>query len=232
MRRSERGNAMFFILIATALFAALGFAVSQSNRGSSNALSSERNSLAASEIIEYGTLLSNAASQLKLRGFGDTGLSFKNNIETSYTDGNCTEDACRIFAVDGGGVIYTAPTADWLDSVQSAQPGYGRWNITGNNAVKQVGNDATPDLVAFLPYIERDICIEINDKLGLTNPADAPPQLGAVIDSYNNLYDGTYTASETLELPAIDQGKRAGCFAGNTTPPDNTYHFFQVLIGR
>ncbi len=232
MRRSERGNVMIYILIGTALFAALGFAVAQSNRGSGDALSAERNSLSASEIIEYGTLLSNAASQLKLRGFGDTGLSFKNNIETGYVDGNCSEDACRIFEPDGGGVVYAAPSTDWLDTAQSALPGYGRWNITGNNAVTRVGNDATPDLVAFLPYIKRDICVEINDKLGLNNPAGAPPQLGAVIDTYNNLYDGAYATGATLELPAIDQGRRAGCFEGNTTPPDGTYHFFQVLIGR
>lgn len=60
MRRSERGNILFMILIAVALFAALSYAVTSSSRGGSKGIGEERARLLASRIVQYGTSIEQA----------------------------------------------------------------------------------------------------------------------------------------------------------------------------
>ncbi|NCC20956.1 MAG: hypothetical protein EOM26_00670 [Alphaproteobacteria bacterium] len=235
MRSSESGNALIYILIGVTLFAALGFAVSQSNRGNNLALTSERSKLAAAEIIEFANTVGAATGQIRLRGFADTAVSFENDFAGGYANANCTDDICKIFHIDGGAVIYKTPPAEWLDTTQTGNPGYGVWVVSGNNTAEQIGDDATPDLILFLPYVRQEICKAINDHLGVTNPSGEPPEEADTIKSYANIFTGAYgnpTPVETLDLPASVRGARAACFEGTTTPPANTYHYFHVLIAR
>ncbi|MEM6781224.1 MAG: hypothetical protein AAF569_05125, partial [Pseudomonadota bacterium] len=75
MKRSENGSAIFYILIAIVLLAALTYSFTQSTRTSGDNLTDQQASLIASEIIEYGNTITNAVQKLKLRGCADDEIS-------------------------------------------------------------------------------------------------------------------------------------------------------------
>jgi hypothetical protein len=233
---AERGNVFWYIMVAIALFAALSYAVSQSNRGSVAAMSEEQARLAATEILDYASALSTATAQLRLRGFKDTEVSYENPVVAGYANPVCTDGACRIFSPEGGGVAYKAPVTEWLDSSHAADPGYGAWIFSGDNEVDRIGTDgataANKELIAFLPYVKKALCLELNRKTGVTNPSDMPPREADQIAAYTALFGGTYVHGESLTLPDPDKGKNAGCFEGGGNPSLGTYHFYQVLMAR
>lgn len=231
---SQSGNVLWYILIAVSLFGALSFAIAQSMRGGGSTMDQERARLAASEIVDYASVLAHAAAQLRLRGVRAETLSFENPEVAGYANAACTDDTCKIFALDGGGVTYRAPLADWLDSTQSAQTGYGQWVFSGLNEVEQIGTDgaaaANKELIAFLPHINKALCIELNKKVDMANPSGDPPQEADNIGGYGTLFTGTFAHGEILTLP--EKGRSAGCFEGGGTPLAGTYHYYQVLVAR
>ncbi len=244
MRRSERGNALMYVLIGVVLFAALGYALSQSSRGSTSALTEERTKLAASEIIEYGTIVANAVGQLRLRGFDSTEISFDNNF-VSYPNGNCGDDTCKIFHPDGAGVVYRVPDTDWLDTINPAPTLYGEWYFPDKVCVENAGtggsgcdsDDAYTDLVIILPYIREEVCVEINNKVGVTNPSDVPPVVtGNAWATTEDRFAGAFNNDEAISNGTGNfSSKMAGCFEGSaagSTPKSDTFHYYQVLISR
>ena len=52
-RSGERGNVLFLILIAVALFAALSYAVTQSTRSGSGDASGETNLISSAQLTQY-----------------------------------------------------------------------------------------------------------------------------------------------------------------------------------
>ncbi len=245
MKISESGNAIFYIFIAVAMLGALSFAVTQSSRSSLQSLTEDRARLFSSEIADYGNVLATATMQLRSRNIRDTQISFENNFVSGYNHAPVQPSANKIFSVDGGGVLYKEPPLEWLDTTQSGQPNYRDWIFSGTANVFGVGTTAsgqvsTTELAAFLPYIRQEICLEINDRLGVPNPGGNPPQDIQDAESWNAIpantkFTGAYEVGFWLGDDATGhelQSKRAGCFEGNGTPPAGTYAFYQVLIGR
>lgn len=228
----QSGNALFYVLIGTVLFAALGYAISQSSRGSSATLSEEKAALAATEIIEFASTLTSATGQIMLRGYSDYEVDFGNTGVSGYDNANCTDEYCEVFGIEGGAAIYKEPPEEWLDTAQSASVGYGEWVVSGSNAVTEVGTDNTAELMLFLPYIKAEVCEALNDKLGVSNPFDVPPQDTGTVDGYVNKFTGSFADTDVITLPDPDKGKTSACFEGDAAPASGTYHFYQVLIVR
>lgn len=147
MKRSfESGNALFFILIAVVMLAALSFAVMQGSRGGAESLSAEKTRLVATEILEYADVVAKAVAQTRLRGFEDTQISFENSAVGGYANANCTDEQCKIFSPSGGGVNYIAPNAEGLDQASAAATTfvnaanlYGQWFFRGVRVFVMLG---------------------------------------------------------------------------------------------
>ena len=66
---NSNGNALFLILIAVALFAALSYAVTQSGRGGGS-IDRETAELNAAQIVQYMGAMQSAVQKLQLYGCG------------------------------------------------------------------------------------------------------------------------------------------------------------------
>ena len=99
-REHERGNVLFLILIAVALFAALSYAVTQSTRGGGNA-DDETSLISSASLTQYPASLKTSILRMSISGgIGDDELMFNPPSDID----NCEDidpDAC-VFGSSGG----------------------------------------------------------------------------------------------------------------------------------
>jgi hypothetical protein len=232
---SEKGSIIVWIFVFIALFAALTFTVSQGTRSGTQNISREQAQLAATEILDYASAIKRVVQELQINGCSDTEISFENSVISGYSNPNSSPDnSCHVFHPNGGGIQYINFNSEyWVDS----SLGYtwaGQSGFSGIDEVNSIGTTCgaaqCSDLLMYVYTIKKDVCLEINNKLDIENPAENPP-----IDSEINAseFEGAYGYSHTLgdeaSSSALD-GKSVGCFFENDTHPE--YHFYQVLIPR
>jgi hypothetical protein len=230
---SERGNVIFYVLIAVALLAALSFAVARSTRGSINQVTEERSKMIANEIIQYANTFGNAVAQIRLRGISDSDMCFNDNGwgGADYPNTSCSDEATKIFGLKGGAVTWKKAPTDAMDA--AAAPDY-LWGIYGTNEVQDIGTtcgaDSCADLILVLDELSAVVCRKINAALKIAGEDDAPPT-----DTELNYtrFNGTYTYQKTIGDEAgggILAGKSAACFQKTAAP--SKYTFYKVLIAR
>jgi hypothetical protein len=227
---SERGNALFYILIAIALIAALTIAIASSLRGNAG-ISTERTSIVAADIIASGNRVAEAVSRMRLREVEKGKICFGSTSDATYgspTHPDCTDAQGRVFDYGGGGLSWETPP----EGAGENQP----WGYSGNVAIEELGT-AEAELIAFLPYLTVGVCQKINSLIGLTKITDAPPVVGAFTGV--DKFVGTFSATTTIST-ALMKGKKAGCVqapsaAGTAINPNglvtpNAYFYFHVLM--
>ena len=247
-RKNEEGSALFYILIGVVLFAALSYTVAGMMRsGNADMIGEEQANLAAGEILDYARAMRQSVQQMKIsNGCNDTDISFENSIVSGYTNG--TNTSCQVFHSNGGGMNYVAPSEKWLDASQSSEMRYGEWFIPQHGCVIGVGNNPgnsngdcastaeQAELTLHMPFIKREICLAIIDKLG-----SAAQSSGNPYKDFNNTwggsrpkFTGTYASNTGIDRAELS-GELAGCYEGfssSSNPPEGSYNFFQVLIAR
>lgn len=233
-RRNNRedGNVLFYILIAVALLAALSYAVSSSGRNTAGGLGQEKANMAASEILEYANTLGNAVTQLKLRGTEVNELCFDSPVwgNTDYNYAACADEMNQVFHVNGGG----AQLKEIPEYALSTDAPDAKWRITGSNEVEGVGTtcagDGCADLIMRANFVHRDVCIAINNLLGVGDKNAEPPTDD---DTGGDHYIGVFSYMETLADEAggaAANGKNAACLYQTGGTPK--YFFYKVLIAR
>lgn len=240
-KNSQNGNAIVIILVAIALFAALGYAFSNTSRTSSKLFSDEETVAYANQVITYGNEVRSVIKRLQLRGCSDTDISFENNIVAGYANTNPdspTDESCHVFSVNGGGLTPKSPDDKLSDSSFSGQGGYKTFNVYGRSCRESITcySDTidNEDLILFYPYLKRDICLEINNRLGITNPLDDAPIDGGCSGLAGIKFNGNYSEGVVLFATELE-GHKAGCFrhtGGSCAPVGDAYGFYQVLIER
>lgn len=238
-RHAQRGNVLFYILIAIALFAALSYAVSQMMRsGDVNMVSEQTAKLYASDILSYARSVQKAVRGLRIDGCDETDISFANSTLSGYAHTPAVDDSCKVFDSDGGGMTYIAPASDWLDSTESARDLYGEYYFPAEGCVDLVGSstedchtsgDDTGELMMVLPWLSLATCQQINSELGYGTSIDVNTsdcwEYGT-----NGKFTGTYSEDKRWGNASND-GRPAQCVQC-TGDPNSGYHFYQVLIAR
>lgn len=247
---STKGNALFLILIAVALFAALSYAITNSSRGSGS-IDREQAILHSTQIIQYAQSISTAVQRLKIiGGCQDSQLSFNydSDGDGSYIDvddrfnnpTSPTDLNCHVFHPSGGGVIWRDVDTAWLNKSYEGYAGYGIWGITGGTRIYGVGSDNAAggqELTFWAFYLDDEICDQINDKLGHPSSYFAPGP--DVLSDYNGTYSslaGNQIQPNNSELTIC--GREVGT---PTSLPDGTggstsvsitgsKHFYHVIL--
>ncbi len=217
--QNEYGSIMIYILIAVGLLAALSFAVSQSGRGSGGTVGAERQRLLATEILEYGEIISNTVAQLRLRGVPVNQLSFARPEDAGFDD----QPEAEIFNPAGGAAIYQPPPReavniigqDYLFLAGNQVPGAGTTCVTADCA----------DLVLAIPNVSEAVCLQINRLLSI---GGAPPDTPMDLDHLFSPGANPFTAPVSMAVPT---GQREGC-VNNTTPTPSIFVYYKLLLAR
>ncbi len=246
-RHAELGNALWFVLLAIALLAALTMTITHLSDTAEQSGGKEMDRIAASQIMRVAKGWEQAVGQMQTREISANDISFASSGMVGYTNPNCNSTACGFFNTAGGGQTYTAPDTAWLDSNNAAAAFYGQWIVTGKLCVQGVGNlneaigadcsmdgDASnEDLVLLLPYVKGSLCREINTLLGITNPGGNPPVDTGDIWASSPQFTGTFANGTNIGVNNIYLYRKPyGCLEGAGTPPAGTYTFYHVLLAR
>lgn len=230
-RRSERGNVLFLILIAVALFAALSYAVTQSTRSGSGDAGRETNLVNAAGITQYPASIKTAITRMIIsNSTSPEELLF--DTPSTFTDLNT--DALKergVFYPTGGGANYVEAPPSVMTTGH-----VGTWHFNSNNQVINIGKSDTSsitaenaDIIAFLPYVKKAVCDSIHTKLGLstdyeTIAADVSSDMDKThdgIDPTNGASIGNASGSQLI-------GQPQGCFLIGT----DEYVYYHVVNER
>ncbi len=232
----QSGNALFLILIAVALFAALSYAITQSGRGGGG-IDREQAELANSQALQYASSIDQAILRLRtVNGCTETQIGFDNTVVPAvYAHGNGpADDSCEVFDPNGGGLTFQAPPAGMNDGTNfeftSRLQVYGQ----GQTIPGGTGHDAETDLVMLLRGMNENACRQINEGVGLTG---IPEDSG---DFNTDYFDGDYDQGDNIDgcpsncgtvaaSPIGALGTHMGCVEEGAT---DDYVFFYTLIAR
>lgn len=234
--RNQSGNALWFILFTVALLGFLTAILSRSGSSIDQAGNVEQQRISASAVIRYGKSIETAVRQLVANGTSENNLDFA-GLGATYDNPNCTQSTCEVFNTEGGGVVVVPPT-----NVLGISDFSDEWLVSTGNRIGQQGcddvDDSCRDLVLLLKNIPDQMCVEINNVLGVTNPSGTPPTQEFVeegdpftgnfgVNSSNHLIGGTDPTRESPQL----RGKEAGCIRQNGGGQDRNF-YFQILLAR
>lgn len=233
--KATDGNALFFILIAVALFAALSYAVTKSDRGSGS-ITREKIGIDAANIIQYAGALQTAAQRLVIANkCNDTQISFENpNQPGLYINPSSPLDkSCHIFDPAGGNVAWRPTPVSTGLNLPYMFSGANRLLLSSHTWCVNAGSICIQTISMFLPIASESLCREINKGLNL------PATLA--IDKINNvLFTGAYGVGNDLPDDGGNmagyKGQRGGCLQTQAGEYPRTvggnYFFFNVLTEK
>lgn len=237
IRTEERGNVLFLILIAVALFAALSYAVTQSSRSGGGDTSGETALINSAQLTQYPASIRTSIIRMIVSGTSVDELNF--NTPADFA--TLLSTRVGVFHPEGGGAVYSPAPPDLMAS--GAQ---GVWHFNANLELPNIGTAGAGgnDLIAYLPGITYTVCRKLNQELGITGvpelDADRSAQYAPVAAS-----DMIITGAETsVNFPSVDQpdisdggatldGQPYGCFENDDgTTGDGPYVYYHVLVER
>ncbi len=230
---SERGNALFLILIAVALFAALSYAVTQSGRGSGT-IDRETALIAAAQLTQYPASLRTTITRMVITGTpvgGATGVDF--------TTGSASN---KVFDSQGGGAIFQSPpnnigTASGEGQDQDGVLDASKWGF--KDAVHAnlgfyilgVGTDTIVsgrEVFAYLHDITNAVCLQVNKGLGLSSTI---AETGADVDLTLGVGKGVNAAGSAASTHTYDAvpAQAFGCVDANNGA-GAAYDYYHALV--
>ena len=229
-RNPERGSAIFYVLTAIVLFAALSYAVSNMLKSGGSDVDREKVQLSAVEIIDYAGTIRRAIQNLKVsNGCSDEEISFEASNwspATLYDNDNAPSDnSCHVFHPSGGGV-------PWQKAPNGEVYGFSGYRYIDDVGTTGSDEESRADLYLAV-LVNTTLCKELNNQKDITNPSGNPPNIDET--DISNRFTGTYDGSDAIVTSgdsatghAATRGKQAFC--GRETTNDNYY--VHTLIAR
>lgn len=205
----ERGNVLFLILIAVALFAALSYVVVHSSRTSAGSVDQEGIKLKAAKILQYVSSVRVATQRLYVSGKHIDEIQIHKTGEQTAV---CDPDPLCVFGPTGGGAIEIPLDPDYNLDYDGNVWGYR--DYADNETVYKVGT-ISPELL-IVRYFKigasgEQMCKALNKGVGLSDPDTIP------------MIDGTNASLATY--PAVPSSG-AACSQHGT----DYYVFYSTLV--
>lgn len=237
---SQRGSAIIMIFIAVGLFGLLAYAFMQGSRSNVSWLSTEEASSYATNIIGYSGDVRTAVARLRARGCADIQMNFENPYYATvdYANPNSpTDESCNIFSTKGGGLKFDMSHKAMIEAA-AEDLGWPPFWFGSGDVIPGLGTDCAAascaELIMSSWGVNKNVCIAINNKLGITNPGGDPPN-----DEMINwpLFKGTYmyTGPSIASIATQLTGKKSACIKAASCAPTITggcYVYYLSLIER
>lgn len=246
-RRGERGNVLFLILIAVALFAALSYAVTSSTRGGGGDANEETNLVQSSAITQYPSSIRTSIIRMIVNGVDADTLLFDGPDNFGTASGEVGEsvgqDVRAVFHPNGGAAPKGTAPADVMNGTSQ-----GLWIFSSDYQITDIGTNSTSgsaanDIIAFLPNVSRGICRKINEELGITMAGTDADSDGVTEVSATDVPTsseemtlanpgfGSYAATKVIDGDFA--GQPFGCYdANNSTSDSSGFVYYHVLVER
>tara|TARA_B100000686_G_C16783272_1_gene973437 strand:- start:2209 stop:2925 length:717 start_codon:yes stop_codon:yes gene_type:complete len=237
--KGEAGNALFLILIAVALFAALSYAVTSSGRGGSG-IDREEAELKLAEVHNYISSIQTGVQRLLLRGCRPEQLDFGNTV-WSQGSGNLIappdhnphapdDHRCDLFHQDGAGLtpLFIPDAGHRAESEHAYLPGH---FVPLEAKVMGIGSPEA-DLLLETTVVSDAICQTHNRRVGLeltTIPIETCTDCGG--------FNGTFRSNPSDgfgdEVPEL-AGRESFCinWAPSAWDPNGINYLLTVLVAR
>jgi hypothetical protein len=224
-KKGESGNIMLYILLAIVLLAALSLALTKGGGFAGGAVAQDKQKLMATEIIDYGDVLSKATTQLRLRGIAFNQLSFAaTGMAAAYGTPGASPTS-ELFNTQGGGITLKPPPDEAMVTP-------GPYIFTAANEIAGIGttcgNNGCTDLLMVAGPLQQAVCAEIDALIPVSTTSGLPP-VATAFDT-TTLYAGTATYSDTVGNDSDSAGlygKTAGCLESASQ-----YYYYQVLLAQ
>lgn len=229
--KHEKGNALWFILIAISLLALLTVMLSRGSSNTNETGSYERNVITANEIFSFAKSIDNAINGLMAKGCSENEISLQadwnNNGTITDTAGDAynatspVDKSCHLFHIAGSGLHFNQDIAGF------------RFTVSGFHRINALGcNNASlfcTEIIFALKDIPKNICEAINRELNLpinpilfdTNGADGFP-----------IITGTFPSAGGTRIGEADarlSGEHSACYLDND---DDVMIFYHVILVR
>lgn len=233
-RATESGGALIYVFIGVILFALLVFTFSRSMTGpTSTMMDSGQAKIAAAKIMNYASASQKAVDRLIAKGCSESEVSFENDI-TKYSNNSLSHpivDAitkCDVFSPNGGKMNVWLVPSQFLDKAPAAggwKPGHIMYiaNRVRPDGTNDLGTSAAEVILVF-PFIDLQVCREINNLLGVANPTSSTAPNGKV-SSAGALNSGDFTGAGTASYVF-----NSGCASWDANSHDN--HFYYTVMIR
>ncbi|MAY99095.1 MAG: hypothetical protein CMH32_01055 [Micavibrio sp.] len=189
----------------------------------------------AKQMIGYSMMVERAVNKMLENGIDETQLCFDYDGIGKNTD-YFEHDACmdpknQVFWFDGGQIAYQFPGhPDAHDPVHHTGRSYKRWWFNAAMPVHNIGTEQ-PELLMSVNYLKKEVCLAINELLGITPedediPSDTSsrPSLEAV--KFHGIFGEPLENIIGDEAASLD-GRHTAC-----RRTGENYQFFHVLIAR
>lgn len=236
--KNMSGNALFLILIAVALFAALSYAITQSGRGGGG-IDREQAELLAAQMLQISTNTSQGLQRFMLtHGYAIEEIDFHiEDKSRSNPNANCTSDACNLFHPDGGGITVPDMPSNIFDLSLPYSCAAGYYIMVAS--IEGVGTDL-PEILFTYCGIRTEICRAINRGTGIQG-ADSSPvdnMHGFTAENHYAQFSGNMS-----NIPVTTPGRFGGSdgdprlvgahsFCSETGNPTQGNFFYHVLLPR
>ena len=202
-RPKERGNAMIYVLVIVALFAAINFILSrQSDTGETNIVDQQRVDFYATQIMDYSAQMRDSVERMTMTGTDIDDITFFQQGDAEFDSDVTYPHYNKLYHPQGGGMISETFPAELAAPAGSAETGpdagwyVGRFNNVEWSYSSAGGNDVL--LVAY--RIPQNVCERINEMIAGDDYVP-PPQLTTqartvLIDSQNTTPEHLQSNSE------------------------------------
>lgn len=203
--KRQAGNALIYVLIAIALFAALSMTLGrQTDTSESSSLSDDKAALYATQLISYAAQAKSAVDQMLFSGASIDQLDFARPGSATYDAGATTDKIKRVYHPDGGGLSAGTLSEEVL-AYTGTDPEAG-WYMGRFNNIEWTKTTAT-DVVLVAYGINKKVCQSINIK------ANGSPNIPQLTDSIKEiLIDDVYHTGVNTDF-TTDSGGTPICAA-------------------
>lgn len=230
----ERGNALIYVLIAIALFAALSLTLGrQTDTGEASSLSDERAELYATQLISYAAQAKSSLDQMMFSGGEIATLDFTLPGAAGYDGGTALDKIKRVYHPDGGGLV-AEKLPEEAAAYSGSDPVAGWYMGRFNNVewTETAGVNGT-DVILVAYGINEKICEKINEKV---KGSPAIPQMTATIR--NVMIDDDYHSGVNADLTTVTPGTPVCAACDNVSSlcvedqAGDIFGFYTVLLDR